>query len=52
MAPYDIEHNTVVLPQTEPVLAVLAAVAVAVVVVAGLLVYFKKHKRAAVLPSY
>ena len=43
--PYDIEHDTVVLPQTEPFLAVLAAVAVAVVVGAGLLVYRKKHKR-------
>jgi parallel beta-helix repeat protein len=45
MAPYDTEHDTVVLPQTEPFLAVLAAVAVAVVVGAGLLVYFKKRKR-------
>ena len=39
--PYDIEHDTVVLPQTEPFLAVLAVVAVG----AGLLVYRKKHKR-------
>ena len=52
MAPYDIEHDTVVLPQTELVLSVLAAVAVAVVsasavvvVVASLLVYHKKHKQ-------
>ena len=48
MEPYDIEHDTIVLPQNEPVVAVLAAVAVALVVVAGLLVYFKKHKRGSV----
>jgi parallel beta-helix repeat protein len=47
MKPYDIEHDTVVLPQTEPFLAVLAAVAVAVVVGAGLLIYIKKYKRQA-----
>ena len=45
MKPYDIEHDTVVLPQTEPFLAVLAAVAVAVVVGASLLVYFKKYRQ-------
>ena len=48
MEPYDIEHDAVVLPQTEPFLAVLAAVAVAVVVGAGLLVYRKKRKRSLV----
>ena len=45
MEPYDIEHEAVVLPQTYPFLVVLAAVAIAVVVGAGLLVYYKKHKR-------
>ena len=44
MAPYDIEHDTVVLPQAEPFLAVFAVVAV-VIVGAGLLVYFKKRGR-------
>src|SRR5665647_557234 len=45
MAPYDVEHETVVLPQNEPFLAILLAVGIAIiVVVAGLLVYNKKHK--------
>ena len=46
MEPYDIEHDTVVLPQTEPFLAVLAAaVSIAAVIMAvGLLIYFKKRR--------
>jgi parallel beta-helix repeat protein len=48
MEPYGIEHDAVVLPQTEPFLAVLVAavaVAVAVVIGAGLLLHFKKRSR-------
>ena len=45
MAPYDIENDTIVLPPPEPFPTILAAaVATAVVVGAGLLVYFKKRK--------
>jgi LPXTG-motif cell wall-anchored protein len=44
MAPYDIEHDTIVLPQTE-LFAAIIVVAVVVLVGAGLLVYFKKRKR-------
>jgi parallel beta-helix repeat protein len=46
MSPYDFEHDTIVLPQTGLFIAVLAA-AVVIAVGAGLLVYFKKHKREA-----
>ena len=48
MAPYDVEHDAVVLPQAEPFLAVLvaaASVAAVVVVGAGLLIYFKKRNK-------
>jgi hypothetical protein len=45
MAPYDVEHETVVLPQNESFLAILLTVGIAIIVVAaGLLVYHKKHK--------
>jgi hypothetical protein len=50
MEPYDIEHGAVVLPQTEPFMSLIVAataVAVAVVIGAGLLLYFKKRKREA-----
>lgn len=43
MAPYDFEHDDVVLPPAEPFAAVL--VAVAFVVIVGVLVYFRKRKR-------
>ena len=43
MAPYDLEHDAVVLPQAEPFLAAFVVVAV-VIVCAGLLVYFRKRK--------
>lgn len=47
MAPYDIEHDAVVLPPVEPFAAVFVAAAsvAAVIVGVGLLVYFKKRKR-------
>jgi len=46
MAPYDVEHETVVLPQNESFLAILLTVGIAIIVVAaGLLVYFKKRQR-------
>jgi len=46
MEPYDIEHDTVVLPPAQPFAAVLVAAAsvAAVIVVAGLLVYSKREK--------
>jgi hypothetical protein len=50
MEPYDVEHDAVVLPQTEPfltVLAAVAAVAVAVAIGAGLFLYLKRRKREA-----
>jgi hypothetical protein len=43
MAPYDIEHDTIVLPHTKLFIA-LIVVAIAVLVGVGLLVYFKKRK--------
>lgn len=48
MAPYDIEHDAVVLPPAEPFAAVLVAAAsgaTVAVVCAGLMVYFKKRNR-------
>lgn len=48
MAPYDIEHDAVVSPQTEPFLVVLIVVALAVAAVtAGLLLYNRKRRREA-----
>jgi parallel beta-helix repeat protein len=44
MAPYDPENETVVLPQTPPYLALPAAAIVAILAVAGLLIYRKKRK--------
>jgi len=45
MKPYDIEHESVVLSKAEHVYAMLAAVAVGIVVVAGLLVYNKRKTK-------
>jgi hypothetical protein len=45
MAPYDIEHDTVSLPQTEPLLVVLVITALAVAaLIAGLLIYHRKNR--------
>ncbi len=49
MAPYDIEHDAVALPQAEPLLVVLVATASAiafVLIIAGLLVYRNRRKEA------
>jgi len=44
MAPYDIEQDTIIVPQTKLFIA-LIVVAIAVLVGFGLLVYFKKRKK-------
>jgi hypothetical protein len=45
MAPYDIKHDTVSLPQTEPLLVVLVIAALAVAaLIAGLLIYHRKNR--------
>lgn len=45
MAPYNVEHDAVILPQTWPYLPLAAgAVAIVLVISAGFLFYFKKHK--------
>ena len=45
MAPYDVEHEVVVLPKTEPFLAVIVTVAIAIVVGFGLLVFHRRKRR-------
>jgi parallel beta-helix repeat protein len=44
MGYYDFEHDTVEVPQTEPVLVIFTAVVIAVLLGAGLLIYFRRRK--------
>ena len=45
MAPYDLENETVVLPQNEPFLAVLVAIGIAIIIAGvGLLLYHRKRR--------
>ena len=45
MAPYDLENETVVLPQNEPFLAMLVAIGIAIIIAGvGLLLYHRKRR--------
>jgi hypothetical protein len=45
IAPYDVDHETVVLPQNEPFLAIFLAVGIAIIIVSVGLLFYRRKRR-------